>query len=42
MNFGEGEYAGPEERMGVNTRMLPENEIEGIEKKIIQGPKEDL
>jgi hypothetical protein len=42
LNFGEGEYAGPEERMGVNTRMLPENEIEGIEKKIIQGPKEDL
>jgi hypothetical protein len=35
---GEGKYAGPEHKMGVNCRMLPETEIEGIEKKQSKGP----
>jgi hypothetical protein len=37
--LGEGKYAGPEHKMGVNCRMLAENEIEGVEKKISKGPK---
>jgi hypothetical protein len=35
---GFGKYAGPENKMGVNCRMLPESEIEGIEKKVSSGP----
>lgn len=36
--WGEGEHAGPEHKMGVNCRMLPKDEIEGIERKISKGP----
>ncbi|PMD28640.1 hypothetical protein NA56DRAFT_19714 [Hyaloscypha hepaticicola] len=36
--LGEGEYSGPANKMGVNCRMLPESEIEGIEKKVSKGP----
>lgn len=32
--WGEGEYSGPDHKMGVNCRMLPERDIEGIERKI--------
>lgn len=35
---GEGEYAGPERKMGVNCRMLPESSIEGIAKRVSKGP----
>jgi hypothetical protein len=35
---GEGKYAGPEHKMGVNCRLLPESEIEGIEKRVSKGP----
>lgn len=36
--WGLGEYSGPEHKMGVNCRMLPETEIEGIEKRVSPGP----
>jgi hypothetical protein len=36
--WGEGKWSGPEHIMGVNCRMLPENEIEGIERKVSKGP----
>jgi hypothetical protein len=32
--YGEGKFAGPEHKMGVNCRMLPESELKGIEKRI--------
>jgi len=31
--YGEGQWAGPEHQMGINCRMLPEKDIEGIERK---------
>jgi hypothetical protein len=38
--WGEGEIPeGVEERMGVNCRLVPENEIFGIERTISPGPK---
>jgi len=36
--YAEGPYAGLEHRMGVNCRMLPKGEIEGIAKRITNGP----
>lgn len=36
--WGEGEYAGPEHKMGVNCRMLPKHDIEGIERRVSKGP----
>jgi hypothetical protein len=36
--WGLGKYAGVEHKMGVNCRMLPEGEIEGIEKSVSKGP----
>lgn len=39
--WGLGKYAGPEHMMGVNCRLLPEKEIEGIEKKVSKGPEDD-
>ena len=35
---GEGAYSGPTHKMGVNCRMLPESEIEGVEMKVSKGP----
>jgi hypothetical protein len=35
---GVGEYAGPEHDIGVNCRMIPEKEIEGITKRVSKGP----
>ena len=31
---GVGIYSGPEHHMGINCRMLPEKDIEGIERRI--------
>jgi hypothetical protein len=36
--WGLGRYGGPEHKMGVNCRMLPEGEIVGIEKEVSKGP----
>ncbi len=35
---GLGEFAGPEQEMGVNCRMLTEAEIDGIPRSIEYGP----
>lgn len=39
--WGEGEYSGSEHNMGVNCRLLPEKDIEGVEKKVSPGPKRE-
>lgn len=36
--WGELNYAGPDHKMGINCRMLPEKEIEGIERNVSKGP----
>jgi hypothetical protein len=36
--WGLGKYAGPEHKVGVNCRMLPEKMLKGIEKRINPGP----
>jgi hypothetical protein len=36
--LGEGKYSGPDHKMGVNCRMLPENQIKDIKKEVIAGP----
>ena len=36
--YAEGPYAGLEHKMGVNCRMLPKGEIEGIAKRVTKGP----
>ncbi len=35
---GEGKFAGPEHMMGVNLRMLPESQIEDVEREVSMGP----
>ena len=39
--WGVGKWAGPEHKAGINCRMLPETEMEGIVKVVSPGPPDN-